>query len=228
MYELEILSHATGSGIEIELKALAGDEKIYYTTDGEAPTQQSNLYENPFSISSNATIKAQAFLNGNKIGRGAVENIQLHKAAGKSISLKSNPSPIYSSSGNTALINGIAASAENFNDGEWLGFNGDDLEAIIDLGKLETLDKVKLQFFNGPGSWIYLPKEVHIFSSDNGTDFINIGTKKNITGVKKTVPVTFAIEKSKGRYLKVIAKNLGVHPEYGEKVWLFVDEIVVE
>lgn len=228
LYELDLHAHATGTGIEIELKALADDAAIYYTTDGTAPTQQSNLYDKPFPLSDNATIKAQAFLNGKKAGRSTEQTVHLHKAAGKSITLKSQPAPIYSASGNTALINGINASGTNFNDGEWLGFVGDNFEAVVNLGEVKSIEKIKLRFFNDNGSWIYLPVEVMVYTSKNGNDFKQQGAKKVISGEHGPVSIQFAINETQAQYVKILAKNFGGHPKTGAPVWLFVDEIVVE
>lgn len=228
LYELELNAHATGKGIEIEFKTLAEDAAIFYTTDGTTPTQKSNLYKRPFPLTENATIRAQAFLKGKKAGRGTEQKVRFHQAAGKSIALKSQPAPLYAGSGITGLINGIAASETNFKDGEWLGFIGDDFEAVIDLGEVKNIEQVKLQFFNDNGSWIFLPSEVMIYSSDNGIDFKKQGLEKNISGENGIVSVLFPIENTNAQYLKVLAKNLGEHPKTGGDVWLFVDEIVVE
>ena len=103
-----------------------------------------------------------------------------------------------------------------------------DLEATIDFGKETDFETVKIQFFNGIGSWIYLPREVQISSSADGSDFKVLKTEKSISGEQGIVPVIFTFEKTRARYLRVIAKNFGGHPKTGESVWLFVDEIIVE
>ena len=99
--------------------------------------------------------------------------------------------------------------------------------AVVDLGNMESIEKINLQFFNDNGSWIYLPSEVIVYTSENGTDFQQQGAEKNISGEKGSVPVQFSINNIQIRYVKVLAKNFGGHPQTGGKVWLFVDEIVV-
>lgn len=42
------------------------DAKIYYTTDGTEPTDQSTAYMAPFSLKSSTTVKAVAYINGEK------------------------------------------------------------------------------------------------------------------------------------------------------------------
>ena len=228
LYELSLTPKVTKEGTTIKLKLAVSDAKIYYTTDGSAPTAKANLYNGAIPFSKTAVLKAQAFANGQAQGRILEKKIAIHQAVGKSITLSNQPAPKYAASGNTALINGITAAETRFNDGEWLGFNGVDFESVIDFGKATTVKKVQLGFFNDANSWIYLPNEVVVFGSTDGNHFEKIGGTKEILGTEKVVPVSVVLEKSDIQYLKVVAKNYGAHPTNGGKTWLFVDEVVVE
>jgi hypothetical protein len=56
-----------------------------------------------------------------------------NKAVGKPTQLKTAPDPKYNKGGNAAWNNGIFGSNTAFNDGEWLGWSGQDFEGTIDL-----------------------------------------------------------------------------------------------
>ena len=53
---------------EIKLSTGASGLTIRYTTDGSEPTLASTIYEEPFEISSSATVKARAFKDGDPVG----------------------------------------------------------------------------------------------------------------------------------------------------------------
>jgi len=228
LYDLSFTPRVAEQGTEVQLKSSVSDAKIYYTTDGAAPSVNDHLYDGAIPFTETTVLKAQAFADGEAAGRILEKEIMVHQAVGKSITLSTQPADQYAASGNTALINGIAAANTRFNDEEWLGFNGDDFEAVIDFGEPSHLETVKLRFFDDNNSWIYLPKSVQVFVSENGNDFIEVGAEENISGKEKAVSVSIPLKKTETQYLKIVAKNYGPHPTNGGKTWLFVDEVVVE
>jgi hypothetical protein len=52
------------SSVSVTLQTVTSGALIYYTTDGSAPTQSSNLYAGPMTLTSSATVKAVAFKSG--------------------------------------------------------------------------------------------------------------------------------------------------------------------
>ena len=232
LYDLTTTIQPKNGAIEVDFMALAKDAAIHYTLDGSEPTQKSNLFKTPIKMEASSTIKAQAFSGTKKVGRAWSQAINLHPLTGKNIELKTQPSDKYSGGGNGSIINGVLGSNERYGDAEWLGFDGDNLEAIIDLQKETVLKKLNFRFFNGEGQWIYLPKAIQIAASNDGNFFENIALQKNITGDKKVVEVIVPVEKFKHQYLKILVENFGTIPDGaqggGNKSWLFVDEITAE
>ena len=153
-----------------------------------------------------------------------------------SIKLESKFANQYSAGGNDALIDGIR-STKNYRTGSWQGYHNQDLVAIVDLGSEKVIYNLKVNFLRDQGAWIFLPKEVDIFTSVNGRNFRkhitwNFNTEeKNDTIDVKTVHLS---KLGKARYVKVIAKKLGDLPEWhighpmDGKSWIFVDEISVK
>ena len=52
-----------GESVTVEISAAEG-ATIYYTTDGETPTEESNVYENALTITETTTVKAIAVMDG--------------------------------------------------------------------------------------------------------------------------------------------------------------------
>ena len=64
---------------------------------------------------------------------------------GRSIQLKSNYDNQYAAEGNNALIDRLKGS-NNFKTGVWQGYQGQDVEAIIDLGEIEEITTISAGF----------------------------------------------------------------------------------
>lgn len=155
-----------------------------------------------------------------------------HKAVGLSSQLKTAPHEKYNKGGDKAWHNGIFGSNTAFNDGEWLGWSGQDFEGVIDFSKTESIKKVSIDFLNLTQSWIFMPSEVILYVSDDGVHFKEIEKQGNWgiaeEGVRR---VNFKVN-LQAKFIKIVAKNYGLIPKgyegHGSLAWLFVDEVVVE
>jgi arylsulfatase A len=154
-------------------------------------------------------------------------------AAGADINLATDPDTRYYAGGARSLLDNIAGS-RSFSDGCWLGFEEDDLDAEIDLGKMRMVNAVDIRFLNNPGSWIFGPDYVEIRYSDDGKSYSEPLRLKGPFGPAKTVNIQTAgvnINRET-RYLKVFAANIKENPEWhenlGGKAWLFCDEIIIK
>ncbi len=230
LYEIDSKTKSENGIVNLSLSTQA-ESKIYYTTDGSEPSESSTLYEGEIAISKTTTVKVQAFSNGKKVGRGWEETFKIHKAAGKKITLKNQPHEKYQGGGNASIINGIFGSDERYGDSEWLGFEGEDCEAIIDFGETTNITSFAFRNFDGEGQWIYLPKSITLYMSSDGENFQEI-FKQNVKKTdEKVVTTKFDLKDKQTRYLKVVFENYGTIPEGrqggGNAAWLFVDEIVV-
>ena len=156
-----------------------------------------------------------------------------HKGIGKKVKLISIPSSKYNP-GVEALTDGLIGSEHN-NDGQWMGFEGIDIEMVLDLGEKITVNKIKVNFLSDQNAWIFLPEKVEYLISENGKKFKSIATLQNEISQKNSPEIrTFLkeIDNIKVRYIKFNAKNIKNCPQWhkdnGGKAWLFVDEIIVE
>ena len=105
---------------------------IYYTSNGTAPSLQSERYDGPIVLEKSATLRAVAYRDGVPASGVNERRLVVHKATGKSISLATPASPKYPpTNGAATLVNGVTGSA-SYADGQWVGAEGTDLEALID------------------------------------------------------------------------------------------------
>lgn len=225
---------AAKNEFKISLESGESDLEIRYTLNGNPPDVHARRYQNPITLKKSTLIRAQAFRNGEPYGEPIEKLFTFHLATGKSIRLKYDYSPKYPGGGKLGLTDGITGSI-NFRDGFWQGFEQDDLDAVIDLGKVMPLKEISATFLQNAGSWIFMPDFVEYTISLDGENFQSSITIKNETPTDHPDAMikafTAKFTDAKARYIKVLAKNISVcppaHPGAGGKAWIFVDEIVV-
>lgn len=152
----------------------------------------------------------------------------------KPVKFLTEPSSKYSANGKATLTDGLRGVDDyNFN---WLGFEAEDMDVIVDLEKESKVNKVSVDFLQDNNSWIFMPPQVEISVSNDGKEF------KSISIIKNTVPEekgdafikTFSTDIAgiTARFIKVNAVNMKVCPKwhkgYPGKAWIFADEIVIE
>lgn len=116
----------------------------------------------------------------------------------------------------------------------WLGF-GDDMEIIIDLGEPKEISMVQPEFIFDQKRWTFLPDHVICSISEDGEHFVEVGKLTHDVPLKRTEALIetfdFQFEKTKARYIKIYAKNIGVNPRWhrfsGGNASIFIDEIMV-
>ena len=208
--------------------------QIRYTTDGSEPTFNSALYKEKITVKETMTLKAKIF-NGKLASLySTTASFKKHNGWKKKVEYITNFSPQYKGTIN-ALTDGLRGST-NFKDGLWQGFLGDDVIAKIDMGTLQTIDKVNISFLQDNGAWIFAPIYVDVYVSDNNIDFKLLKTVNNDTDLKKEggfiKEFNVNMGHAKARYIKVIAKNVGLCPSWhvgaNEKAWIFIDEIEID
>ena len=221
-----------GQGIRVNLSPKMDGFDLRYSLDGNDPTATSPVFSEAVAIEKSGIFKATSF-EGNEAVSSPVQLVfNLHKATGKKITLTEVPAEKYSGNGPGSVINGVAGSNERYGGAEWLGFEGKNFEALIDLGTPASFSKISTRFFNGKGQWIYPPKNVSVAVSDDGENFTEKGKANVKDGEGKIIESQIDLGETTARYIKVSVENYGVIPAgaqgAGHKSWLFVDELRVE
>jgi len=160
------------------------------------------------------------------------QKFYINRATGKKITLTTPPSQNYPGDGAFTLVNGVQNEKGLSRSKEVLGFSGDDLEAVIDLGTSETVSNVVVHGLSSGGSWVYAPKSAEVFISSDGKEFSPVGKSENFVAKEGTNgSITVSFSPVAGRFVKLLVKNFGIIPAgyrgAGNKAWLLVDEIEV-
>jgi len=192
------------------------------------------FYSSPFALDSTTRIRAVIFEGDSLMEKPAEKNVLIHKAVGKIELYETQRSYRYPSVSNNPLTDGLRGS-DRFNDGYWLGFQGDDLRVTIDLGRVDTLRQVSAGFLQQNWGWVFLPAKVIIALSEDNQNWKEFEIKNTVsprTGGVIIKDFTADPESLPARYIRVSALNMGVCPEWhpgaGDKAWIFADEIIVK
>jgi len=221
----------------VTLRTLFNDQAILYTTDGTDPVASSRVFTSPLPISSKTLIKASVLVNRQPYGL-TQKLIFLHKGIGNLAKLNSKYSsynPAYAAGGDMALLDGIKGS-NNFADGRWQGYSGQDLNIEIDLKKVMPVHSISMDCMQNSYSWIILPADVSIYTSADGKNYTLIKTITHSIPMDSKGQFTHTFmanfDTLNTRYLKVIAKSTGPLPAWhhaaGGDSFIFADEIVIE
>jgi hexosaminidase len=210
------------------------DVPIRYTLDGNDPTIKSTQYTGPVAITKNCYIKAGLFVNDTLREHFTEMPVIVHNAIPAKITYLEDYSYRYPSSGDHALIDGFKGSI-NHRDGYWQGYLGNNMDVILDLGKMEAIHSINVTCLQNTASWIFLPEYVEFSLSPDGKHWHSINQVETPRDVKPDEagiqPYAHLFPATEARYVRVTAKNPGVCPAWhegkGQKSWIFVDEIVV-
>ncbi|AEW03479.1 beta-hexosaminidase [Niastella koreensis] len=216
--------------LQINLQSSYPGGEIRFTTDNTGPTSQSALYTSAVEIKNTCTVKALLFNKKHQpAGRLFQQAFRIHKAVGAAVTLQNKPMDRFNP-GNTTLVNGLFGS-NRYNDNQWLGFSGNDLQAVIDLGKEQTVQHLSLEVLNYHWQRMWAPVTLQLLASKDGAHYSELYRQDSfpVNGINRLdVPVTPV----QAQYIKVIGTNKGTIPagEYGAggNALLLIDEIVVE
>ncbi|UCG87301.1 MAG: HEAT repeat domain-containing protein, partial [Gemmatimonadota bacterium] len=163
----------------------------------------------------------------------AVARTVSHDAVGRPVTLANPFAEQYDGGGDDALTDDRWGSTDSRD--EWQGFEGVDLDAVIDLSRSTEIRSIRAGFLEATGSWIFLPSEVTFSIAGEDRVFETVATialpvpeeQRRAT----TRSVSTELSGKSARYVRVVAKNIGTlpawHPGAGSPAWLFADEIQV-
>ena len=206
--------------------------RVYYTLDGTEPNESSVVYTDPLVLRKSTQIRAAALQNGQW---SRVVDAEFHLIDAKlAVKLEHPYSDQYEAGGLKALID-HQRGGDNFRTGVWQGYHGVDLVATVDLGVRQRINRLAGSFLQEQGSWIFMPKEVEFFVSDDGKKFRGVGKVINRVPADEDEAVLQELEvrpRCDARYVKMVAKTIGNCPDWhvgaGQPAWIFCDEFVIE
>jgi hypothetical protein len=149
------------------------------------------------------------------------------------------PAERYSANANVALMDGKLGVVGDYYWRNWLGFNGVDMEATIELKEAVDISVFKIGIAHKPDSWVVWPKGAWVAFSKDGKNYTDwqraefpmFDMPDPMTSLGR-IEARARVNAKNVKFLKVKVENQGVlpawHPNAGEKAWIMVDEIKVE
>ena len=152
--------------VGMTLSSLPGAD-IRYTLDGSEPTEESPLCTDTVWIGSPTAVRAVAVLPDGRRSEPFREEVTFNKATMKPIRLLTAPHPKYAA----AALNDGLRGKRVFTYGNWAGWQDDDMEAVIDLGRQEEIAQVAFNALLDYGSHIMDAAGAKVWVSDDGETF---------------------------------------------------------
>ncbi|MCB0534388.1 MAG: GH92 family glycosyl hydrolase [Saprospiraceae bacterium] len=222
---------------KITLGCADTEATIYYSVGAGVgvPDSGYQVYREPITIRDNTYLFFYAERQGRKSAVAEAEFFKLRSDL-RILRIAHPYSAQYTGGGNQALVD-LQPGGADFRSGRWQGYEGNDLDVVIDLGSKKPISLVQANFLQDENAWIFFPVSLRVEVSEDGKNFYRAGDK-----ALNDVPVTAtgALQKKfevqldniNARYVRVIGQALGKCPEghkgAGNPCWLFADEIYVE
>lgn len=157
-----------------------------------------------------------------------------HLATDRPITYPIPYSPKYRAAGDQTLVDGLRGPFDHSYN--WLGWEGQDMEAVVDLEQVRTIRRISTSFLQSTGSWIFLPLRVEFSASPDSVQWEQVGAAENEVDDRKSgvFAETFSVEldAAEARYVKVRAVSAKTCPDWhigaGGPSWVFADEIAVD
>lgn len=222
--------------LTISMTCADPEAEIHYTTDGSEPTMKSSVYKSSFIILKSCTIKAKAFNKGMVSSFVALR--QFNRLNIKNTTFVIPPAERYGKEADIALMDGKKGAPGDWHN-DWLGFEGDDMEATIELAVPTDISMVKVGICHEPNDWVVWPKGVLVCFSKDGKEFSEwriaelpvYDLPDPMAGMGR-VEARALVNEKQAKFVKVKVQNQGVlpqwHPYAGQKAWIMVDEVEIE
>ncbi|MFZ7115379.1 MAG: GH92 family glycosyl hydrolase [Bacteroidota bacterium] len=208
---------------------------IWYSIKENGKESALQKYERPLLITNSCFVKAKAVDSSNHSGNFVGAALHKHLHPDWKIAIKSEYNKQYTAGGDDGIIDGLYGD-EEWRKGGWQGYQGQDFEAVIDMGEEKNISELTAGFLQDTRSWILMPLSISYEISTDNISFKKVGEAINdvrdtvLTNTVKRFVTNFPSEKA--RYIKVIAKNYGELPLWhqgaGGMAFIFVDEIEVK
>jgi hypothetical protein len=230
--KLKVTYNNVQSPAQIQLTRPFSEVDVRYTLDGTRPNSQSPLFESEMRFDSSVVIQAQSFWKDQAIGAMLSSEVPMIDGI-KSINWSTEPPTRYAARGKYSLIDGLMGS-EQFRDGKWLGFEGEDLTVDIAFEASNSPEQVFVSFLQHQNDWIFFPKAVRYSISNDGQNYQvveeqEIEIKQDEGNIERKKVYWKNKDQLNFRYLKVHIQGQGQCPPWhkgaGGKAWLFLDEV---
>ncbi len=155
-------------------------------------------------------------------------------ALGKNVTLLTQPKK-YANEDPQTLTDGALGGSSFFSN--WLGFEGNNMEVVVDLEAVQLIDTVNTTFLQVTNHIVFFPEKVSFWYSTDNENYKKLGETVNFAPLSKESKINdiqdfnLYFKPVNARYIKIVAENMNKAPVWhnaaGLPVWVFCDEIVV-
>ncbi|MDX1912160.1 MAG: GH92 family glycosyl hydrolase, partial [Saprospiraceae bacterium] len=219
---------------QVALGCADPEAKIRYMFADISGKVQWRAYSGPITVDRSQRMFLNAEKDGEKSQTVLVEFKRVRSNM-RVLRYQSSYSNQYTAGGEDGLVDGIRGGAD-FRTGGWQGFEGQNLDLVLDLGKSQKINRVRANFLQDENSWIFFPLKLQVEISDDGQTFSPAGESLNdVPPLEKGLlqkELQVQLNGKKARYIRVVGVSLGqcpvTHKGAGHPCWVFVDELSVE
>lgn len=207
--------------------------KIYYSLDGQKFQPFYKQGGKNIILNETTTVYAKVVREDGAESK-VVKSEFVKYIKDKKITLSTEYANQYAGGGSQALVDGQQGTDE-YRGTEWQGFNGKNVEGVIELNEAKEVSAVVVSYLQDLKSWIFPPKSISVEVSEDGVNFKKLGKAAGITIKEGETPKTGAImlemAPTSCKFIRFTVENYGPCPDWhlgkGNPTWLFLDEIKI-
>lgn len=218
--------------LNVQLSTMA-DDPIYYTLDGQDPTEKSLKYTKPFTIDQSVVLKTMA-VHPDRTSKISVDTIRFNKATLKPVVLLQPNESRFSPDGPVVLVDGRNGN-HSFDTGAWLAVAGNDLEAVINMQAETILSSASVHVYVRKDAWLFDARGFSVSVSSDNKNYKEVASQEykqmQESDSDGIIEHELSFDPCKATYVKIKVISEKSMPDWhwdaGKTPFLLVDEIIL-
>lgn len=218
--------------LNVQLSMMA-DDPIYYTLDGQDPTEKSLKYTKPFTIDQSVVLKTMA-VHPDRTSKISVDTIRFNKATLKPVVLLQPNESRFSPDGPVVLVDGRNGN-HSFDTGAWLAVAGNDLEAVINMQAETILSSASVHVYVRKDAWLFDARGFSVSVSSDNKNYKEVASQEykqmQESDSDGIIEHELSFDPCKATYVKIKVISEKSMPDWhwdaGKAPFLLVDEIIL-
>lgn len=218
--------------LNVQLSTMA-DDPIYYTLDGQDPTEKSLKYTKPFTIDQSVVLKTMA-VHPDRTSKISVDTIRFNKATLKPVVLLQPNESRFSPDGPVVLVDGRNGN-HSFDTGAWLAVAGNDLEAVINMQAETILSSASVHVYVRKDAWLFDARGFSVSVSSDNKNYKEVASQEykqmQESDSDGIIEHELSFDPCKATYAKIKVISEKSMPDWhwdaGKAPFLLVDEIIL-
>lgn len=218
--------------LNVQLSTMA-DDPIYYTLDGQDPTEKSLKYTKPFTIDQSVVLKTMA-VHPDRTSKISVDAIRFNKATLKPVVLLQPNESRFSPDGPVVLVDGRNGN-HSFDTGAWLAVASNDLEAVINMQAETILSSASVHVYVRKDAWLFDARGFSVSVSSDNKNYKEVASQEykqmQESDSDGIIEHELSFDPCKATYVKIKVISEKSMPDWhwdaGKAPFLLVDEIIL-